>query len=263
MVCFFTVAIAHAYLTLLAVNVVSGEHHDSDISDSESRDSWDAAEPFEPVLVQPPQRTPFEECLTEISDIITCLYKFSITTRNPTPRDRLEKCADIDMTHFEAFDVAHVTEKFEVMEGYNYLIQRLGKANTKRRQLLCYYKKHHERIVGHRYNTDGTDTFETKTSKTDANQFDGESTKHSSTVLTQTATTISTYVQATAEEYHIDAVETRSEGGFSQTSYASSCEGSGSIRVPDPPHDNPFDGVPFQCPHCFTLVSPDNRISWV
>jgi hypothetical protein len=33
---------------------------------------------------------------------------------------------------------------------YQYLIERLGKANTKRRQILKYNEEHHERIVSRR-----------------------------------------------------------------------------------------------------------------
>jgi len=110
---------------MTALQIISGKHHDSYISDPES---WSSADTAELQQAEKPPRTPYEECLAEISHMITCLYKFSIAAQYPTPRDRLEKCADIDMSRFEVFEVAHVTEKFEAMEGNNYLIQRLGKA---------------------------------------------------------------------------------------------------------------------------------------
>ena len=214
-------------------------------------------------------QTPFEDCLNEISHIITCLYKFSIAVRNPTPRDRFEKCAHIDMSHFEDFDVSHVAEKFPDIDGKNYLIQRLGKANTRRRQLLRYHEKHHQKIAGHRHAANGADVFETQ-AKTYPHQFEGDSVGQPNTEFTQTATTVSTFLQPTAQGYHetspIDAEETRSAGGLSQTTYnsSSSSEGSGGqLRVPDPPTNNPFDGVPFQCPYCFTLISPNSQMSWM
>jgi hypothetical protein len=190
--------------------------------------------------------------------------------RNPAPRDRLEKCAHIDVSHYEPFDVSHVAEKFPDIKGKNYLMQRLGKANTKRRQLLRYHEKHHEKIVGHRHAASGADVFETEAAKSYPHQFEEGSIGRPNTEFTQTATTVSTFLQPTAQEYHetspMETEETRSEGGLSQTTYnsSSSSEGSGGqLRVPDPPADNPFDGVPFQCPYCFTLISPNSRMSWM
>jgi hypothetical protein len=184
MVCFFAIAVSLATLTL-AGNIISGNYHESYLSDAKS---WtlDLAGPQDVGL---PSRTPFEGCLTEISHIITCLYKFSIVARNPTPRYKLEKCAEIDMFHFEQFDVGHVAEKFQEIKGKDYLIQRFGKANTKRRQLLRYHEKHHEKIVGHRHAANQADLFETEAFETDDR-----------TEFTQTATTVSAFVDPAAQE---------------------------------------------------------------
>lgn len=111
MVCFFTVAVSRANLTLLAGDIISGNYHDSYLPKSDAI-SWYSLEATELEEEQTLLRTPFEECLTEISHVITCLYKFSITTQNPTPRDRFEKCAAIDMSHFKHFDISHIMEKF-------------------------------------------------------------------------------------------------------------------------------------------------------
>jgi hypothetical protein len=80
MVRFFTISAFYATLTVLAGNIISGDSHEPNPSDAESW-SLDIAGPAETGL---PPSTPFEECLAEISHIITCLYKFSIATRNPT-----------------------------------------------------------------------------------------------------------------------------------------------------------------------------------
>jgi hypothetical protein len=37
--------------------------------------------------------TELEEYVSDITHVITCLYEFSITIRNPAPQDRLEKCS--------------------------------------------------------------------------------------------------------------------------------------------------------------------------
>lgn len=38
-----------------------------------------------------PKSTALDECITDITHVITCLYDLSITIRNPAPKDRLEK----------------------------------------------------------------------------------------------------------------------------------------------------------------------------
>lgn len=55
-------------------------------------------------------------------------------------------------------------------------------------------------------------------------------------------------------------LDSRSETGFSQTSYASSTTESGNLRVPAPPPG--FDKGPFQCPYCFCIGETANRASW-
>jgi len=212
------------------------------------------------VELTPPENIsnpPLEESLIDISHIITCLYKFSIATRNPTPRDRLEKCASIDVSCFETFDIQHAAEKFPSLERDHYLIQRLGKANTMRRQLLKYHEKHHEKIVGH-----GRPTPEAHTKEDD--QSDSASAIHT-IAQTLTDTTVSTYVppEDSSPAVDFDFSDARSEGEYSQTSYASSTGGMGSLRVPNPPGEDAFDGMPFECPYCFALTVHDNRRSWV
>jgi len=251
-----------------AIGILSGDP-DSSTSDVGSWDSDSSAEDdcgdtslVEP-LAQMKSNTAFEECLIDIAHFITCLYKFSIATQNPTPRDRLEKCAKIDMSHYEAFDVKHLAEKFSAAREHNYLIQRLGRANTKRRQLLKYYDQHHEKIAGH-----GDTAAEAH------DQRDGDSEANTATAsagMTRTDTTVSTYVpRGDSETVDMDSIDSRSESGFSesshadsdftQTSYASSTGGTGSLRVPDPPEG--YD-VHLQCPYCFTLMVVENRLSWM
>jgi hypothetical protein len=92
--------------------------------------------------------SPFKEAVKEIGNVITCLYRLSITIQSPASRERLERMERIDMSHFERFDIEHFGNKYHLVEAY--LIERLRKANTKRRQLLKYHKEHHEKIVGRR-----------------------------------------------------------------------------------------------------------------
>lgn len=54
------------------------------------------------------------------------------------------------MSHFETPDINHVRDKFQLTKEGDHLSERLGKANTKRRQLLKYNEMHHEKLVGRR-----------------------------------------------------------------------------------------------------------------
>jgi hypothetical protein len=87
--------------------------------------------------------SPLKEAVKEIGNVITCLYRLSITIQSPASQVRLERMERIDMSHFEHFDIEHISNKYQLGEDYQYLIERLGKANTKRRQLLKYHNEHH------------------------------------------------------------------------------------------------------------------------
>ncbi|KAI5793622.1 hypothetical protein FPQ18DRAFT_304926 [Pyronema domesticum] len=96
--------------------------------------------------------TPLKEAIKETGNVITCLYRLSITIQNPASQNRLEMMEKIDTGYYERFDIHHVDNKYRLGIGpeYQYLIERLGKVNIKRRQILKYSEEHHERTVGRR-----------------------------------------------------------------------------------------------------------------
>jgi hypothetical protein len=53
----------------------------------------------------------------------------------------------IDVSGFESHGKKN-KEKYPLAEKSGHLAERLGKANTKRWQILKYNEKHHEKIVG-------------------------------------------------------------------------------------------------------------------
>ncbi|KAF8244556.1 hypothetical protein K440DRAFT_635984 [Wilcoxina mikolae CBS 423.85] len=116
--------------------IVSGQS-----PDSSSEYEWSSTESQS----EETESTELKECLIDVSYAITCLYKFSIDIRNPAPRDRLEKCSEVDVSFYERSDIEHVQHKF--LDANEYLRERLEKANTKRRQLLKYHEKNHEKIL--------------------------------------------------------------------------------------------------------------------
>ena len=72
-------------------------------------------------------------------------YKFSVTIFSPARRDVSKKAARISLRHFEIFDIQHVCGKFSLPTD-SALAQRLGKANTRRREILAYYRTHGDKI---------------------------------------------------------------------------------------------------------------------
>jgi hypothetical protein len=126
----------------------------------------------------------FQECLLDVNNTITCLYNLSIAIANPAPRDRLEKCASIDVSHYHQHDIEHASQQFPVAEKY--LLNRLGKANSKRRQLLQYYERHHKRVAGHPLTPAQAD---------ELHNFDDLDSDSLADTTDQMATTVSTYVQ--------------------------------------------------------------------
>ncbi|KAI5792247.1 hypothetical protein FPQ18DRAFT_378468 [Pyronema domesticum] len=196
--------------------------------------------------------SPLKEAVKEIDNVITCLYRLSITIQSPASQDRLDRMERIDMSHFERFDIEHISNKYHGQLGkdYQYLIQRLGKANTKRRQLLKYHDEHHEKIVGRRVAVGDT-------ASKDVSEDD-----FFSEAPSNMRTTVSTVYSADVNLVEVTPVDldSRSQAGFSVTSHASSSANSSSLRVPPPPPG--FDKGPFQCPYCYIIVETENRASW-
>jgi len=249
--------------------------HPSDV-DVEFWSSDSSVSSFEadelPIALPSGERKPSSEMADSLSDIthvITCLYEFSISIRNPAPRDRLEKCASIHVSHFEPFDIQHLSHKFP--SAPKYLIERLGKANTRRRQLLMYHERHHDKIVGHHVSLPTASQpmllIPKQVHDQDLKEMLADGTppppKSTATATTsrKTQTTVSIYVPR--EQDDIDAC---SNTDHSQTSYATSTEASSELpklRVPPPPkQDSTFEGDPFECPYCFTIISISGRQSW-
>jgi hypothetical protein len=192
----------------------------------------------------------------------------SITLQNPTSRDRLAKMEKINMSHFESFGIEHVKNKHQLSPDHGYLSERLGKANTKRRQILKYHEQHHEKIVGRRLAVipvTGLGDEAAEQPEIDEDGMNRHDYYTESEAPSAMRTTVSTVIEQNFEMelVEVDAtnLDNRSEAGLSQTSYASSASDSDSLRVPNPPND--YDGQPFECPYCFCIVSTENRASWV
>lgn len=217
--------------------------------------------------------------LGDIANIISCLYTLSVAIRQPVPQDRLRKYAEIDLSHYEYFDNQHVLEKFPNAKPL--LIQRLGNANTQRRQYLKYRSLHYEKIakglegVERAIPVDKSivpaldDVVEAVPDHADPGEGHhisswGTTDHGAETVITSTTISI---VPKSAVVPALDTIEAESDEGQTATSFGTIMETSDSevklLKVPDPPDaDHVFAGNAFQCPYCFSLIIVKNSKAW-
>ncbi|KAI5810394.1 hypothetical protein BZA77DRAFT_254952, partial [Pyronema omphalodes] len=186
---------------------------------------------------------PEEDVITatadEVGHSISSLFRLTANIQNLASRDRMERIEKIDVSVFGPFDINHIRDKYGLGEDAQYLIERLGKANTKRRQLLKYNQKHHEKIAGRRRDVAGNPG---DIDSTAGGEADHQDEKGKGVDL--------------QDIYHEGEDNARSETGFTETSYATSANptpSSNKLRVPAPP--NGYSDEPFQCPYCFKIVT--------
>ena len=169
-----------------------------------------------------------EQIFYDITQIINSLYRLSMSVRDSTWRNRYNKSANIDTTYFERFDVDHVRQKYPVAQ--NFIIDRLGKALSRRRQFLRYRELHAAKLA---HAVDGKDTA-TAPSETTASGFRDPVT-----------------VMASKE---IDDLQ-------SETSYATSVGRPTSARIPSMPKEAANE-QPFECPFCHTIEIVKDTHAW-
>jgi uncharacterized Zn-finger protein len=170
-----------------------------------------------------------------LGDVVNCLYQISLLIRKPARHDRLLRYDSTIGVAFAPWDRAHVSSKFPNADPV--IIDRLGSAITKRRMLLSYRERHHQKLAH------GLD------SAID-NQEDEESLGLSQTLATD------------FKEAALGISDTASATGASQTSYAKSLEGGGDITVPAPPKESDNQRE-FLCPYCFIVITIKDQRDWI
>jgi hypothetical protein len=162
-----------------------------------------------------PDQDNIDVATDEICHSIFSLFRLTVVIQNLSTRDRLERMERIDVSAYEGHDINHIKEKYPLSEkSGSYLSERLGKANTKRRQILQYNEKHHQKIVG----------------AVQGGMVPGgdggilgfhESDYMSEAASSDMQTTVSTVNEDNiASFYRPDNNDNQSETGYSQTSYA-------------------------------------------
>lgn len=204
----------------------------------------------------------------EISQTVDHLYDFTIHIRSiARPRDLQRKAAKVNVSYFESHDIQHVRQMFCAADEE--LVSRLGKANTRRRQIFKYLENHHWKLA--KLDEDSLEQRKRRRTAADgveneseweypqshrSQDFDGSIGAPDTAKETfNTQTTVTTVVE---DELPIDA-----DDGNSEVTSAPS-EGSENEEAPKLP-ELPMEGTErraFQCPYCFEVIRVSGTASW-
>ena len=233
-------------------------------------------------------KTELEQILSDIKNIITYLFELAIIVRDPTPIDRFKKAErneNENKSAYTSWDIQHVRDKFDsskkdrLLERESpFLVRRLGKANTRRRQLFDYYEKHNSKL---RHGVDAftpliepevvnaddfrTDPDRSLSIKTYAKGIPDEDEiiqRAPSTIAPTlgTQTTVATFLDSNVEA---DLDDNDADDGLSETSSAAS-EGQtdeGGLEIPEAPA-GALENKAFECPYCYEIIRAPSTTKW-
>ncbi|KAK0743628.1 hypothetical protein B0T18DRAFT_392370 [Schizothecium vesticola] len=181
----------------------------------------------------------------DISEVIDCLFRLSVSIRNPAPHDMFKRSMWTDTAEQAHFYVEHVRERFR--DADEDLTSRLGRANAHRRQYFRYREQHHEKLArgideAHLATADDAMTDTIASSIPQQMKIDG---------LTG---------EANQEPDVID--EDKASTGWTETTVASSLVAGDRDRPRIPPLPKDAAGRPFECPYCYMMISATTTPAW-
>jgi hypothetical protein len=218
------------------------------MSDSEDEDN------HEP-LIGAAVTSELDELLSAIESANSSLMKLSILIRNSPFRDDYLKAASRYKLD-PKWDIGHVREKHgSAKRSTAWLVERLGKSITRRRQYLNYRKDHHEKL--------------SRDWDEDTKEIEPEEDEKPEKTIAETKLTKATTFVAACAPPEKDGSEAGGSFG-SQTSYEDTVMGDAAknrLTVPRYPtmafEGIPFEyGEPFQCPYCYTEQTVKSRADW-
>ena len=192
-----------------------------------------------------------------------------MTIQNPAT---LQEPPSTDISRFEQSDIQHISNTFPEAEFY--LVQRLGRSNTRRRQLLRCRERHHKGIrsqcdpeppipmPSHHGDSEGGQgggdkpcAARPENERDDDQEFGKKETKTYAP---------SGYTVVSCEQRQGVAIDELSDTGSQRASYSSPIRGAHEmLRVPQPPNqDRAFHEEAFQCPYSFTMITAPNQNIW-
>lgn len=200
--------------------------------------------------------TELAQLVSNMAEINTCLMRLSMAIRTPAPHDQFMQSKGIRVSHFEVYDIEHVRGKFP--NSPDYLLARLGKAISRRRQYLRYREEHRQRLG------QGLDT-STPLPAAQLEDVPSQSTPASTIAISQQvestlASPLPANIQTVGLVHEYDE-ETYSEGFHSQTTYASTTPDMTKLRPPMIP-DSALQGDPFECALCKRVTVVRHMKAW-
>ncbi|KAL4746586.1 hypothetical protein BDW72DRAFT_184586, partial [Aspergillus terricola var. indicus] len=179
------------------------------------------------------ETTEVQQLYQNIVGIVNSLFQISMAVRRPADHDRLLNMKVKNESFFEPWAYQHISHKYPDAESA--VISRLSVAMARQKAILKYRERHRAKLEKGLFEYIETD-----------------STKLSETVATEMA----------AENDQLQFLETASNSGLSQTSYASSLMATqGATSIPNPPKASK-NRTPFECPYCFHIITIKHKKDW-
>lgn len=191
-------------------------------------------------------KTELQELQGSLATAINCLFQMSLLVRKPAPHDMHLRSKRADVAAFEPIDYNHVRDQYPRADEA--LVKRLGRANVNRRKYLKYRETHALKL------RQGIDNVS-------AGAGDIQDVHEGKTTKKGTISIMSDTVATEFQHQDIEFDDGASDKAISQTSYASTLRGGGSITIPPPPESS-LGGTPFECPYCFCLIAVHGTRSW-
>jgi hypothetical protein len=186
--------------------------------------------------------TELSQISADVSEILDCLFRLSVSIQNPAPHDRFKQASLTNTSHHEPFDISHAREMFPLAETA--LIERLGRALSRRRQYFLYREMHHKKL------SRGLEEAEEDGVAEEA----GVSTVASSIPQHMKQPTGDLTRPVVLDE------DRMSEAGWTDTTRGSSLADGARPRIPPLPAD--AYERPFECPFCYMMISATTTAAW-
>ena len=201
-----------------------------------------------------PKKSETQHLVSHIFGQIRSLYKMSILLRRPAVHDKYMRSVskDANTSYFLPWDHAHVENKFR--NARQVFVRRLALANTRRRQQLQYWEKHHENEAegmspaSHPHPT----VLKIGVAKPNSNARPQEKPPVIGSASEKIPAQSLGMSFSTVAQSAVNDNETFS--GRPRTIYAPSFQGRGRrLRIPDLP-TVPFGRTSFECPYCYAQL---------
>lgn len=207
--------------------------------------------------------TEIEQFHLDVKVIIDGLYSLSLLVRTTkSSYDILIKANKIDVTYYHVWDIQHVQQKFPQADPA--LIEKLGKANSRRRQKFKYLQTHRIKFGLHLEDTNSTNDQNlaypeashdkgTQETRTCGSRSQMENTASAKTQTSQTSvTTFIKPVETLDLEDGLSTATSTAYGDFDRNA---------NLGIPDMPIMG-TEGRAFECPFCFEIVRAASERSW-